>query len=185
MNVTQPPKRRPRGRPASKNDKNGRPVPLRADRDRAVQWFFKFVPHSDFEDAMLMSGDPRFYKLQEALHDDAYRNTSPGTLCRRFGISMWDLMRLWGNYNFLTGQLTMLNQLPDVLADITEDALSHQGPCPRCDGIGHVMRENGEAACPVCDGSGEVRVPADANAVRLYLEIIGVIGPRRGRRAAV
>jgi hypothetical protein len=124
-----------------------------------IQRFFEAVPHSDFEDAMLVSGDPRFCKLQEALHDDAYRNTTPGTLCRRFGISWWDLMRLWGNHNLLSAQILMLNHLPDVMADITEEALSHQGPCPRCDGIGRVMRESGEAPCPVCDGDGEVRVP--------------------------
>jgi hypothetical protein len=159
-------------------------VPVRADRDRLIQGFFEQVPRTDFEDAMLVSGDPRFLKLQETLHDDAYRNTSRGTLCRKFGISWWDLMRLWGNHNLLSGQMLMLNRLPQVMADITEEALSHQGPCPRCDGIGQVMRETGEAPCPVCDGDGEVRVPADENAVRLYLETIGVIGPRRGRRAA-
>jgi hypothetical protein len=147
-----------------------------------IQQFFDAVPHSDFEDAMLVSGDERFYKLQQALHDDAYRSTSPGTLCRRFGISWWDLMRLWGNHNLLSGQMYMLNHLQDVMADITQEALSRQGPCPRCDGIGRVMRENGEAPCPECKGVGEVRVPADENARRLYLEVIGVIGPRRGRR---
>jgi hypothetical protein len=157
-------------------------VPVRADRDRLIQGFFERVPHSDLEEALTMSGDPRFHKLQEALHDDAYRSTAPGTLCRRFGISWWDLMRLWGNHNLLCGQMYMLNHLQDVMADITEEALSHQGPCPRCDGIGHVMRENGEAPCPVCDGVGKVRVPADDKACRLYLETIGVIGPRRGRR---
>jgi hypothetical protein len=76
-------------------------VPARADRDRAVNAFFEAVPRTDFEDAMLMSGDDRFHQLHDALHDDAYRNTSPGTLCRRFGISWWDLMRLWGSHNLL------------------------------------------------------------------------------------
>jgi hypothetical protein len=50
----------------SRKDKNLGPVPVCADRD-TVQRFFELVPHSNFEDAMLMSGDPRFYKLQEAL----------------------------------------------------------------------------------------------------------------------
>jgi hypothetical protein len=173
--------RRPRGRPASKRDKNGRPVPVRADRDRAVQCFFEAVP--SFDDAMLMSGDERFYRLHSALQDEVYRRTSPGRLCRNFGISFQDLVRLWWNHNLLWGKIQMLNHLPDVMADIAVDALSREGPCPRCDGIGHVMRENGQAPCPACAGSGKVRVPGDADARRMLLEIIGLIGPRRGRTA--
>jgi hypothetical protein len=52
-------------------------VPVRADRDRPIQWFFEAVPLPDFEDALQMSGDERFYRLYAALHDDAYRHTHP------------------------------------------------------------------------------------------------------------
>src|SRR5437899_3906930 len=74
------------GRPAIRKDKNGLPRPVRPDRDRAIKTFFDSVPRPDFDDAMQMSGDKRFYRLHDALHDDAYRHTSPGTLCRKFGI---------------------------------------------------------------------------------------------------
>jgi hypothetical protein len=53
------PVRRPHGRPASRKDKNGRPMPVRADRDRPMKWFFEAVPRQDFYDAMLLSGDDR------------------------------------------------------------------------------------------------------------------------------
>jgi hypothetical protein len=173
------PVRHPRGRPASKKDKNRRPVPVRADRDRPIQWFFDAVPRPGLDDALLMSGDERFYRLHSALQDEVYRTTSPGTLCRNFGISFTDLVRLWWNHNLLWGKIQMLNHLPDIMEDIAVDALSREGPCPRCDGIGHVMRESGQAPCPVCDGAGKVRVPGDAHARRLLFEIIGLIGPRR------
>ena len=74
-------------------------MPVRADRDRFIQAFFEEVPSQDFDDAMMTSGDERFHRLHDAMHDDAYRRTSPGTLCRRFGISWGDLMNLWHSYN--------------------------------------------------------------------------------------
>jgi hypothetical protein len=175
--------RRPRGRPASKKDKNGLPVPVRADRDRAIQLFFENVPPANFDEALQLSGNERFYRLHDALHDDAYRRTSPGTLCRKFGISWADLMSLWWNHNVLIGRIRALDHLPDILEDIAVDALSPKVTCPRCDGIGHVTRQNGEAPCPQCVGAGKVRVPGDAHARRLFFEIIGLIGPRRGGRA--
>jgi hypothetical protein len=48
--------------------------------------------------------DERFHRLYDALHDDAYRKTSPGTLCRRFNISLMDLTNLWWNHNLLWGR---------------------------------------------------------------------------------
>src|SRR5262245_53014539 len=73
--------RRP-GRPSTKKDKNCRSMPVRADRDRPIRWFFQDVPRAEFDQAMQLSGDGRFYRLYDALHDDAYHNTSKGVLCR-------------------------------------------------------------------------------------------------------
>ena len=179
MNGTQPPKRRPRGRPASKKDKNGLPVPVRADRDRAIQLFFENVPPADFDDALQLGGNERFHRLYDALYDPVYRKTSFGMLCRRFGISWVDLVDLWRTHNTYLGLIGALTHLPQILDDVAEDSESRDGPCPRCDGIGHVTRQNGEAPCPACHGAGKVRVPGDAHARRLVFEMIGLIGPRR------
>lgn len=128
--------RRLRGRPSNGKDKNGRPIPVRADRDRLMQWFFEEVPRQDLADAMLLSGDVRFRRLHAALHDDAYRKTSFATLCRRFGLSWSDRMNLWWEYNRYWGLLALANRLPKILDDLAEDAESHDGPCSVCDGIG-------------------------------------------------
>src|SRR5262245_21296248 len=70
---------RRRGRPATRKDKNRRPMPVGADRDRPMTWLFALLPHHpDFGDVLQSSGDERFLRLYDALHDDAYRNTSPG-----------------------------------------------------------------------------------------------------------
>jgi len=47
------------------------------------------VPRSGLDDAMLMSGDERFYRLHNALHDDVYRNVSPGTLAAGSAYCGW------------------------------------------------------------------------------------------------
>src|SRR5215831_2419960 len=77
------------GRPAMRKDKNGRSVPVRADRDLPVKWFVEAIPPAGLDDAFQMSGDKRFSRLYAALHDDAYSRTSRGTLCRRFGSLCW------------------------------------------------------------------------------------------------
>ena len=61
--------RRPRGRPASKKDKNGLPVPVRADRDPAIQLFIENVSPANFDVALQVSGNERFHRLHDALHD--------------------------------------------------------------------------------------------------------------------
>jgi hypothetical protein len=176
--------RRPRGRPASRKDKNRRPVPARADRDRPIQWFFELVPRSGLDEALLSSGEEQFHRLYDALHDDVYRRTSPGTLCRRFGISWMDLMNLWHSYNMQLGMLQIATHLPKILEDVAEDSLSRYGPCPVCDGIGYLEVDSIRYTCVECEGRGKVLVPGDAHARRLLFEIIELIGPRRGQTAA-
>jgi hypothetical protein len=127
---------------------------------------------------MLTSGDDRFRRLYDALHDDVYRRTSPGTLCRRFGISWMDLMNLWHSYNMHLGLLQMANHVPKILIDLAEDSESRDGPCPVCDGIGYVALDSIRYTCVECDGVGRVRVPGDAYARWLLFEIIGSMAPK-------
>jgi hypothetical protein len=170
------------GRPAILKDKNRRPIPARADRDRPMKWFFEEVPRQDFTDALQLSGDERFRRLHDALNDNAYGMTSFPTLCRRFGLSWSDCMNLWWEYNRLWGLLAILNRLPKILEDLAEDSRSHSGPCPVCDGIGNLTADGVGFRCVACEG-GKVRIPGDAHARRLLFEILGLIGPKRGHPA--
>jgi hypothetical protein len=149
-----------------------------------MQWFFEAVPPSGLDDALQSSGDERFDRLYDALHDDAYRKTSFAALCRRAGLSLYDLMDLWRSYNCCLGLIAMATHLPDVMEDIGLDSLSRNEQCPRCDGSATVTDGTTERYCPACQGVGTVRVPGDPNASRLMFEILGLIAPRRGRRAA-
>src|SRR5215472_1813306 len=136
------------GRPPARKDKNGRPMPVRADRDRLVKWFFYYIPQ-EFDEAMQMSGDRRFLTLCDALYDDAYRGTSPGTLCRKFGISWLDLMELWRKYNTAWALMGMATHLPQVMNEVIEDAVSHETVCFRCGGMGTESRADKQRTCQV------------------------------------
>jgi hypothetical protein len=161
-------------------------VPVRADRDRPIQWFFDDVPRPALDEALLTSGDDRFHRLYDALHDHVYCRMSPGTLCRRFGISWMDLMNLWHSYNMHLGLMRMANHVPKILDDLAEDSENHDGLCPVCDGIGmgYVAIDTIRYTCVECDGGGRVRVPGDAHARRQLFEILGLIGPRGGGHGA-
>jgi hypothetical protein len=115
--------RRKPGRPATQKDKNGRSVTVRADRDRPVQSFFEAAPREKLEDALESSGDPKFLRLYDALQDPAYRSTNLSTLCRRFGVSLRDLVKLWMDYNVALGMLYVGNLLPTIMKQTAEDAL--------------------------------------------------------------
>src|SRR5262249_26236903 len=126
------------------------------------------------------SGDDRLYRLYDALHDDAYRNTSPGTLCRRFDISLQDLVDVWFDYNRLLGLMYMATQLPQIMKDVAHNALNRDLVCPRCDGLKNVRdREAESRICPVCNGEGSVSVPGDPHAIELVFEMVGLIGRKQ------
>ena len=96
--------------------------------------FFEDVPRAGLDEAFLMSGDDQFYWLYDALHDDAYRRTSPGRLCRKFGISWIDLIELWRQYNVHLGLIGMATHLPQVTEDVAQDAWNRDESCSHCDG---------------------------------------------------
>jgi hypothetical protein len=98
-------------------------VPVRADRDRPVQWFFETTPRDKLEEALESSGDPKLVRLYDALQDPAYRNTNVSTICRRFGVSLKDLVKLWRDYNVALGMLYVGNLLPEIMKQTAEDAL--------------------------------------------------------------
>jgi len=87
-----------------------------------VQWFFETTPRAKLEEALEFSGDAKFLRLYDALQDPAYRNTNLSTLCRRFGVSLKDLVKLWRDYNVALGMLHVGNLLPTIMKQTAADA---------------------------------------------------------------
>src|SRR5262245_10145355 len=78
--------------------------------------------------------------------------------------------------------LQMCSQLPQVVADVTEDAKSHMHACPRCDGEKVVVSMRGNKStrknCPECKGTGEVRIIGDKHARDLVFESMKLTGQK-------
>jgi hypothetical protein len=67
-----------------------------------------------------------------------------------------------------------------LLEQLGRDSLSREKACPLCDGIGSADGVT-RRGCPMCRGVGSVRVAGDPLAIRMFSEIIGLTGPKRGR----
>jgi hypothetical protein len=159
------------GRPATYRDKNGRVIPVRPDRDVPLKFFFQNIRRDGLEEALQLSGDNRFYRLHDALHDDAYSRTSPATLCRRFGISLQDLFELWRQYNLCLGTMRLATELPAVMEDVAVNALSRE--CPVCGGTHCPTDSDTRSRCEGCEGRR--RLSGDWHPRRLTFEIVGLI----------
>jgi len=66
--------------------------------------------------------------------------------------------------------------LPQIMADVTNNALNRDVVCPRCDGLKNVRDGEAESrVCPVCKGEGQVRVPGDPHAIELVFEALALV----------
>jgi hypothetical protein len=164
------------GRPATQKDKNGRPVPVRADRDQPMKSFFESIPPATFEEVVCVSDEPKFLDSTRRSKIRLYQTTSRMTLCRNFGISLRDLLNVWFSYMRDLGRLAIFTRLPEIAQQTAEDALSREVACGCCDGMGKVMNDEGQQSCPMCQGAGKIQMPADKDARRLVLEIAGLTG---------
>src|SRR5262249_6733809 len=84
---------------------------------------FEAAPRDKLEEALESSGDAKFLRLYDALQDSVYRNTNLSTLCRRFGVSLKDLIKLWRDYNVALGMLYVGNLRPEIMKQAADDAL--------------------------------------------------------------
>lgn len=169
----------------AKRDKNGRKMPLAASRDLPMRRFIENVPETEFSEALRDNPDPKFALFYQARMDPAYINVSFSELCRKFQISLADVDDMWRKHQLHKGMIAMMNQVPQILTDVAEDAKTHMEFCQKCDGTGvipdGVVEEGTEAdtrTCPRCAGLGEVKVIGDKAARDLVFESIGLIGKK-------
>jgi hypothetical protein len=101
---------------------------------------------------------------------------------RKFNISLHEAQCLYTDHMRYQGLLRMSSQVPQVMADVAEDAKSRMRVCPRCDGekVVESTRGNkrGRRVCPDCKGTGEVRVIGDKHARDLVFESMKLTGQK-------
>src|SRR5215471_2432101 len=166
-----------------KRDKHKRPTPGQSHRDIPALRFWDTIDRDQFELALSdHAKNDKYAAFLQALSDPTYARCSFPTLLRKFNISLHEAQTLYTDHTRHMALLQMCSQLPQVIADVTEDAKSHMHVCPRCHGEKVVVstRRNKTVSkkCPECKGTGEVRIIGDKHARDLVFESMKLTGQK-------
>lgn len=114
---------------------------------------------------------PKYQILFGMMGDPAYRRLSFPTLLRKARISLQEIQTIYADGMRHIGLLKMMNQLPQIMSDVAEDAANSLQLCHRCDGVGFVpFGEKDTRTCPVCNGTKSVKRMGDKHARDLVFE---------------
>jgi hypothetical protein len=141
-------------------------------RDIPALRFWDNIDREQFE--LALTSNDKYDAFLRALHDPHYSRCSFPTLLRKFNISLHEAQSIYTDQMRHMGLLAMSSQLPEIMADVAEDARTHVQSCPRCDGDKFVASTGDDRRvpkpCPNCTGSGTVRVIGDKHARDLVFE---------------
>ncbi len=156
-----------------KKDKYGL---TKTQKNKAVKRFEQSI-NMDALRLFLDSNDlPKYQTLFGMMVDPAYRKYSFTTLLRKAQIPLQDIQTLYTDGMRHLGLMNMMNQLPQIMIDVAEDAKSSTQPCPRCDAHGFVPDGEGARDCPVCDGERYIKKIGDRHARDLVFESAKLTG---------
>src|SRR5215470_15071806 len=166
-----------------KRDKHLRSTPDQSHSDIPALRFWDTIDRDQFELALSdHDKNDKYAAFLQALSDPTYARCSFPTLLRKFNISLHEAQTIYTDHMRHMALLQMCSQLPQVVADVTEDAKSHMHACPRCDGEKVVVstRRNKTVSkkCPECKGTGEVRIIGDKYARDLVFESLKLTGQK-------
>jgi hypothetical protein len=142
--------------------------------------------------ALAASGDVRFHEFLERLDKPAHKNWSLATIAKSCDISLPQFHQFWQDAQKNIALARAQSAIPNVIADMAQDARSKKMTCSRCDGYGHVTDNsksddvNGNKPlriCPNCKGEGEVLEVGNTHARDKLLEVTGMV--KKGGGAAV
>jgi hypothetical protein len=135
------------------------------------------IDRENLKAALADSESPKLQKFLAALAGTRYRGWNIGTVARKFSITPNELTTIWRDHNLAKGMATIIAGIPEIAADVVEDARSIKVICPQCDGWRFVpvpehLQEKFSARvveCPNCDGTGMVRKPgSDVDRQRMW-----------------
>src|SRR5262245_45386740 len=163
-----------------KRDKHLRLTPDQSHRDIPALRFWDTIDREQFELALSdHDNNDKYATFLQALSDPTYARCSFPTLLRKFNISLHEAQSIYTDHMRHMALLQMSSQLPEVMADVTDDAKSHMRTCPRCDGEKVVeftrAKKRVRKKCPECKGQGEIRVIGDEHARDLVFESMKLI----------
>ena len=161
--------------PGSQNnqdhDKHGRKLSPLTRKDVPMRRFSDTVNREQLQDFLSSSGNERYETLFLLMQDPAYSGLAFGTLCKKAGVTLHEMHSLYTDGQRQLALLRMSNALPDLMADVAEDARTTMESCPRCDGFGFIKTAyGGTRDCPTCEGKLKVRRIGDRQARDLIFE---------------
>jgi hypothetical protein len=161
----------------AKKDRYGRKVPAYPPADKAVKRFEKSINMEALR-LFLDSNDlPKYQILFGLMVDPAYRKYSFSSLLRKAQIPLQEIQALYSDGMRHIGLLKMMNELPQIMSDVAEDAKTTVQPCPRCDALGTIaVNEEEGRECPLCEGQRYIKKVGDRHARDLVFESAKLTG---------
>lgn len=154
-----------------KQDRHGRDIPSEPSLDLPMRRFAESIDRDALSSFLDTSGNDRYETLMLLMQDPAYVKCSFALLCKKAGVTLHEMQEIYTNGMRQLALLRMSNALPDLMADVVEDAKSHMENCPRCDGFGFIPTKEGATRdCPTCKGERVVRRIGDKQARELMFE---------------
>lgn len=127
------------------------------------------------------SDDARFKELGKSLVDPLQAPNDLLDLMRRNNITFASMVDFWREHYHMLGIVRMMPGIPDVYADVVQDARSKDVACQRCKGSGETQdkrEKTKKRTCSLCHGKGTVRQVGDPLARRIVFESMKMIGNR-------
>ena len=140
-------------------------------KDPVMKRLADTLSQDEMAGALYCSADERAIRLLQMTTDPAYSRFTLAKLCERVGLTSIDLLDAFRNFQLLRGIVEMSRVVPEIMADVAEDARSRMGICKGCQGEGTVNTRR----CPQCEGEGVTRVPGDHRSRKLLFQTLGLI----------
>lgn len=163
--------------PDRKKDRHGRAVPPHDTRkDVPMRRFAESIDTEQLGVFLSSSGNERYETLFMMMGDPAYAALTFPSLCKKAGVTLHEMHSLYTDGMRQLALLKMSNALPDLMADVAEDAKTKMENCPRCDGLGFITSKEGDTRnCPTCEGKMKVRRVGDRQSRDLIFEAAKLI----------
>ena len=184
------------------------PAPRKGRDDKAYVTYLNSIhprENHDLQIALAQSDDNRFLEFLDRIKANRYRKSSLATIAKACGISLKDFNEWWQKASSQRSIAAAQNASIQVTHDMAIDALSTNGACPRCDGLGWVSAPSGlpeftkgyreigtrindknieepmwARDCPNCNTAGVIRKPGDSHARDKILTMAGVLPTSKG-----
>ena len=144
--------------------------------------------NKEFQFVCATASDIRFRNFVELLGNGWYKSYTLATLAKKCDISLPQFAEFWQSSQKTIAIARAQGALPDLFANLIEDAKTKDVTCSRCDGYGFVPESSNSddgvpakiRTCPQCKGTGTQKEVGNLHARDRILEATDMRGKRSG-----